>query len=157
MKRIAQFLLLSLSFPSAYASDSTEFFVDLEKLLQQFWVELESASIDRTSFTLKFIILPIHNSSPVKLDIKLEGLKLHRISDLTYSFNGSDDTWPIADYVYPSQNYFEVYLPGLRAGQRTEFSISWSGLPAAQLGAFAMLTTDNRQFVQQWVGEQYNP
>lgn len=157
MNRLVIPLLLATHAPTIQASYGAHMLVDVEKSLNQFWVEAEVDNLASNYVSLKFIVFPIKNSSPVKLEIQFEAPEYHRMEDIIYSFKGSDNSWLIEDYVYPFENYFEIYLPSLRVGQTTEFSISWRGTPVDQIRAYALLTTDTSQFIQQWHGERFIP
>lgn len=145
-------LAISMSVGVTWASTGYGIIVDLAKASQPLWIHAQKPVLENQAYMLRFAILPRQYTGSSKLEILFEWPADHLPGTISYDVGGSISNWAIEDYSYRSDNRFEIYLPALEKGRRAEVRLGWIGAPFDESRAYALLTTDNGQVVQQWTG-----
>ncbi len=134
------------------SSDGNELIAHWLKAAQPLWIMPKKPAHPTQPYMLRFAILPRAYTGAAKLEIMFEWPDNHRPDQIIYEVDGSIRDWPAHDYSYRTDNHFEIYLPQLEKGRRAEVLLGWIGAPFDESRAYALLTTDTGQVVQQWVG-----
>lgn len=137
---------------TAWASQGSEIIVDLAAASQTLRILPRKSHQEDQAYMLRFVILPRQYTASAKLEILFEWPAEHLPDNIIYEVHGSIRDWPIEDYSYRTEKHFDIYLPALHEGRRAEVVLGWVGAPFDESSAYALLTTDGTQAIQQWKG-----